>query len=67
MKGETTGVASYSAENGSGRRGFRRRGKVKDVWFTEATKETQFTKAWGPLDELFRNALVQVNGKKIYA
>lgn len=33
--------------------------------FTEATKETQFTKAWGPLDDLFRRLLIQVNGNQI--
>ena len=33
--------------------------------FGEATKETQFTKEWGPLDELFRNTLVRVNGIEI--
>lgn len=33
--------------------------------FTEATKETQFTKAWEPLDRLFRATLIRVNGNKI--
>jgi len=33
--------------------------------FTEATKETQFTKAWDPLDQLFRNILIHVNGNQI--
>ena len=33
--------------------------------FTEFTKETQFTKAWEPLDEMFRNTLIQINGNRI--
>ena len=33
--------------------------------FTEATKETQFTKRWEPLDQMFRNTIIQVNGNKI--
>jgi predicted nucleotidyltransferase len=33
--------------------------------FIEATKETQFTKEWEPLDALFRNILVLVNGARI--
>lgn len=33
--------------------------------FTEATKETQFTKDWEPLDEMFRKILVLVNGHRI--
>ena len=34
--------------------------------FTEATKETSFTKSWTPLDKLFRRVLVQENGNKIH-
>lgn len=34
--------------------------------FTEATKETQFTKAWGPLDDLFRRMLALLNGENLY-
>jgi uncharacterized protein len=33
--------------------------------FTEATKETQFTKDWKPLDEMFRRILILVNGQRI--
>ena len=33
--------------------------------FTEATKETQFTKEWEPLDVLFRDILIHVNGNRI--
>lgn len=33
--------------------------------FTEATKETQFTKEWGPLDDTFRAMLIAINGNKI--
>ncbi len=33
--------------------------------FTEVTKDTQFTKAWGPLDDLFRRFLTLVNGDRI--
>lgn len=33
--------------------------------FTEATKETQFTKEWEPLDYTFRTILTTVNGDKI--
>ena len=33
--------------------------------FTEATKETQFTKRWEPLDQMFRKTIIQVNGNKI--
>ena len=33
--------------------------------YTEATKETQFTKDWAPLDALFRETLIAVNGNQI--
>ena len=33
--------------------------------FTAATKETQFTKEWEPLDRLFREVLIKVNNNKI--
>lgn len=33
--------------------------------FIEATKETQFTKAWEPLDNLFRKTLILINGNRI--
>jgi len=33
--------------------------------FTEITKETQFTKDWEPLDEMFRRILILVNGHRI--
>jgi len=33
--------------------------------FTEVTKETQFTKAWEPLDAMFLQMLITINGNKI--
>jgi len=33
--------------------------------FTAATKETQFTKEWEPLDHLFREILIKVNNNNI--
>lgn len=32
---------------------------------TEATKETQFTKAWEPLDRLYLDIIIKVNGNRI--
>jgi len=33
--------------------------------FTEVTKETQFTKAWEPLDAMFLQMLITINGNRI--
>lgn len=33
--------------------------------FTEITKQTQFTKAWEPIDEMFRSTLIHINGNSI--